>query len=71
MRASLVALQSLPQSIYQQQIALHQKPNDLDLVQILQDRTEVVELVKTKRLSAFAILQQAKGFKTSALVIFH
>ena len=27
------------------QIALHQQPNDLDVVQILQDRTDGVELV--------------------------
>ncbi|MDG1317059.1 MAG: hypothetical protein P8P84_06860 [Paracoccaceae bacterium] len=30
------------------QIALHQQPNDLDVVQILQDRTDVVELVKNQ-----------------------
>ena len=42
------ALRSLPQSIYQRQIAPHQQPNDLDVVQILQDRTDVVELVKNQ-----------------------
>ena len=48
MRTSPVALRSLPQSIYQRQIAPHQQPNDLDVVQILQDRTDVVELVKNQ-----------------------
>jgi len=48
MRTSLLALRSLPQSINQRQIALHQQPHDLDVVQILQDRTDVAELVKNQ-----------------------